>query len=65
MSIKTTCIGAYPKPSYIAIGNFAETREQTAGDTRSFTYTQDDADQVSEELPEAIEEAKGIFQMIG
>jgi len=25
MSITTTCIGAYPKPDYIEIGNFAET----------------------------------------
>ncbi len=25
MSIRTTCIGAYPKPEYIEIGNFAET----------------------------------------
>jgi len=25
MSIATTCIGAYPKPDYIDIGNFAET----------------------------------------
>ncbi len=50
MKIRSTCIGAYPKPDYIEIGNFAETEAQDAGQTRSFTYTQDDANQVSEEL---------------
>ncbi len=50
MSLQTTCIGAYPKPDYVAIGNFAETREQQDDVTRAFTYTQDDADQVPEEL---------------
>ena len=48
--IKTTCIGAYPKPNYIDIGNFAEIREQDDSVTRGFTYTQDDADQVPEDL---------------
>ncbi|MDH3387731.1 MAG: cobalamin-independent methionine synthase II family protein [Gammaproteobacteria bacterium] len=50
MTIRTTCIGAYPKPDYIAIGNFTETAEQRDAVTRAFTYTQDDADQVAEEL---------------
>ncbi len=50
MSIATTCIGAYPKPDYVAIGNFAETDQQDDGMTRAFTYTQDDADRVPEEL---------------
>ena len=50
MRITTTCIGAYPKPDYIEIGNFAETRDQDGDATRSFTYTQDTADQVPEEL---------------
>jgi 5-methyltetrahydropteroyltriglutamate--homocysteine methyltransferase len=50
MRITTTCIGAYPKPDYIEIGNFAETRDQDGGATRAFTYTQDTADQVPEEL---------------
>ena len=50
MRITTTCIGAYPKPDYIEIGNFAETRDQDSGATRSFTYTQDTADQVPEKL---------------
>ncbi len=50
MSLETTCIGAYPKPDYVAIGNFAETDEQQDERTRAFTYTQDDADQVPEDL---------------
>jgi 5-methyltetrahydropteroyltriglutamate--homocysteine methyltransferase len=50
MSITTTCIGAYPKPDYIEIGNFAETGEADDGVTRAFTYTQDSAGQVPEEL---------------
>jgi 5-methyltetrahydropteroyltriglutamate--homocysteine methyltransferase len=50
MSITTTCIGAYPKPDYIEIGNFAETDDQDGGTTRAFTYTYDSADQVPEEL---------------
>ncbi len=50
VAIRTTCIGAYPKPDYIEIGNFAETEEQDAGSTRAFTYTYDDAEQVAETL---------------
>jgi 5-methyltetrahydropteroyltriglutamate--homocysteine methyltransferase len=50
MKISTTCIGAYPKPDYIEIGNFAETEDQDSSATRAFTYTQDTADQVAEEL---------------
>jgi 5-methyltetrahydropteroyltriglutamate--homocysteine methyltransferase len=50
MTIPTTCIGAYPKPAYIDIGNFAETEIQDGSVTRAFTYTQDNADQVPEEL---------------
>lgn len=50
MTIVTTCIGAYPKPDYIAIGNFAETETQDDSLTRAFTYTQNDADQVPENL---------------
>jgi 5-methyltetrahydropteroyltriglutamate--homocysteine methyltransferase len=49
MTLGTTCIGAYPKPDYIEIGNFAESEEQDASVTRAFTYTHDDADQVVEE----------------
>jgi 5-methyltetrahydropteroyltriglutamate--homocysteine methyltransferase len=49
MAIPTTCIGAYPKPDYIEIGNFAETEEQDDSVTRAFTYTQDNADKVPEE----------------
>jgi hypothetical protein len=50
MAIRTTCIGAYPKPDYIEIGNFAETEEQDDGVTRAFTYTQDNADKVPEDI---------------
>jgi 5-methyltetrahydropteroyltriglutamate--homocysteine methyltransferase len=50
MAILTTCIGAYPKPDYIDIGNFAETEAQDESETRAFTYTQNDADQVPESL---------------
>ena len=42
MRIQTTCIGAYPKPDYITTGNWSETTEQER-DSRSFTYTNDDA----------------------
>lgn len=50
MSILTTCIGAYPKPDYVAIGNFAETGDDIDNRTRGFSYTQDSATEVSEEL---------------
>lgn len=50
MSIRRTCIGAYPKPDYIEIGNFAETEKQDQGATRAFTYTHDGADRVAEQL---------------
>ncbi len=50
MAITTTCIGAWPKPDYLGIGNFAETGDQDGSPTRAFTYTQDDADRVPEEL---------------
>ena len=43
MPIKTTCIGAYPKPDYIATGSWAETEHQDDGESRSFTYTNDGA----------------------
>jgi len=50
MSITTTCIGAYPKPDYVGIGNFAETGAPDDGLTRAFSYTQDSSAEVSEEL---------------
>ena len=50
MSIITTCIGAYPKPDYTEIGNFAETGIPDDGVTRAFSDAQDDADEVPEEL---------------
>ena len=50
MSIITTCIGAYPKPDYVAIGNWAETGAPDDGATRDFSYTQDSASSVPEDL---------------
>ena len=50
MSITTTCIGAYPKPDYVEIGNFAETGAPDDGLTRAFSYTQDSSAEVPEEL---------------
>ena len=50
MAITTTCIGAYPKPDYVEIGNFAETEVQDESITRAFTYTNDQAGEVPEEL---------------
>ena len=50
MSITTTCIGAYPRPDYVEIGNFAETDAPDDGLTRAFSYTQDS----SAEVPEAL-----------
>ncbi len=50
MPVLTTCIGAYPKPDYIAIGNFSEVPGQEGSQTRAFTYTQDDANRVPEAL---------------
>ncbi len=50
MGITITCIGAYPKPGYIKIGNFAETDQQDDSVTRAFTYTQDNAAGVPEDL---------------
>jgi hypothetical protein len=43
MKITTTCIGAYPKPDYIEIGNFAESEDQDDSATRASTYTHDTA----------------------
>jgi len=39
MTIKTTCIGAYPKPDFVHDGNWSES-EQSGGDTdtREFSY---------------------------
>ena len=50
MAITTTCIGAYPKPDYVEIGNFAETELQDDAITRAFTYTNHQAGKVPEEL---------------
>ena len=40
MAIKTTCIGAYPKPDYLRVTNWSETGEtgETGEEAREFTY---------------------------
>ena len=50
MNITTTCIGAYPKPTYVKIGNWAETGAPDDGASRDFSYTQDSASEVPEDL---------------
>ncbi|MFQ6005483.1 MAG: cobalamin-independent methionine synthase II family protein, partial [Woeseia sp.] len=51
MSLRTTCIGAYPKPDYIRNVNWGETRSVSAREakTREFTYTLTHPDWVSDE----------------
>ena len=52
MAIETTCIGAYPKPSYLKVGNWAETEENDAGEeqTRAFSYVANRPDEDDTEL---------------
>jgi 5-methyltetrahydropteroyltriglutamate--homocysteine methyltransferase len=50
MPVQTTCIGAYPKPEYITTGNWAEADRQGKGESRAFTYTNDQAADVPTEL---------------
>jgi 5-methyltetrahydropteroyltriglutamate--homocysteine methyltransferase len=52
MGIRTTCIGAYPKPDYINIANWSESESAAAADpeARGFTYVSGEAVQVSDEL---------------
>ena len=40
MAIETTCIGAYPKPSYLRVGNWSESGEDSGDsqETRAFSY---------------------------
>jgi len=49
MTIKTTCIGAYPKPDFIHDGNWSESG-QSGDDTREFSYVSDNAASDSLEL---------------
>ncbi len=46
----TTCIGAFPKPDYITIGNWKETIANSTDTSREFTYTDDNAGTVSDQL---------------
>ena len=48
MTIKTTCIGAYPKPDFIHDGNWSESGGDD--DTREFSYVSDNAPSDSLEL---------------
>ena len=50
MTIQTTCIGAYPKPEYITTGNWAESDQQENKESRAFTYTNDQAGDVPNDL---------------
>ncbi len=52
MSIKTSCIGAFPKPGYIGVGNWSETEEQPddGKGSRSFSYVAPRPDSDSREL---------------
>lgn len=40
MAIETTCIGAYPKPSYLNVGNWSEASDNNGGEleARAFSY---------------------------
>ena len=40
MAIETTCIGAYPKPSYLRVGNWSESGMQPDDEqeSRAFSY---------------------------
>lgn len=52
MAIETTCIGAYPKPSYLNVGTMAETEGNDASEeqTRTCTYVADRPDEDDTEL---------------
>ena len=40
MAIETTCIGAYPKPPYLRVGNWSESSDDTSDEqeARAFSY---------------------------
>ena len=52
MGIQTTCIGAYPKPDYINIGDWSESASAQGEnpETRGFTYVSDEPEKVSDAL---------------
>ena len=51
MAIRTTCIGAYPKPDYITNSRWRETGDQSDVDAaRPFTYVSDDESIASRDL---------------
>jgi 5-methyltetrahydropteroyltriglutamate--homocysteine methyltransferase len=59
MAIETTCIGAYPKPSYLRVGNWCESREDAGDspDVRAFSYVAERPDDDAELLDRATREA--------
>ena len=46
MAIETTCIGAYPKPSYLRVGNWSESGEDSGDgqEARAFSYVAECSD---------------------
>lgn len=52
MAIETTCIGAYPKPSYLRVGNWIESGDALRGEqeTRAFSYVTEHPDEDDVEL---------------
>ncbi len=58
MAIETTCIGAYPKPSYLRVGNWSESSDDTGDEqeARAFSYVAENSDD-AELLDRATREA--------
>ena len=62
MAIETTCIGAYPKPSYLRVGNWSESGEGAGDspDARAFSYVaerpEDDAELLDRATREAVQD---------
>ena len=63
MAIKTTCIGAYPKPAYLSATRWSETDDQDGGgsDARPFRYVnsipnQDTIELLDQATHEAVED---------
>ena len=63
MAIETTCIGAYPKPPYLRVGNWSESDDQTSDEKemRSFSYVaertdEDDVESLDKATREAVQD---------
>ena len=52
MAIATTCIGAFPKPPYLKVGNWSEFGNEADEDhqARTFSYVTDEPDEDNVEL---------------